>query len=351
MLHTLHEDFNLSCKTLAYLLGKEKDESIKTLLFKDFIYKGQKIRTIDFQNLLLSVLNIFLPEEKQKIMSTIANPTINQKKHVNVALITIIEPEFLALSHALNFDFEKQEDENLNGIKIWNASLEKRPSGEELSLIISMIGEPRNIPCAIACQRIFAEYEIDLCILIGIAGGLQEKVNLADVVVAKKILDYEHKRLEPDHVERIRPDQFPIDMNLNRDLSYFFRFTKNWESKFIASYLELDKSKVPFDRRRKLTPKLHQSIILAGDKLLANGELPAMRKGLHDKIRAIGMEGSGFARVCREYNIPWLVFRGISDFGDPAKGDEWQFLSALSASTATLVFLESCYSHDSGQIL
>lgn len=351
MPRTLHEDFLLSCKTLNYLINKEEDASIKTLLFKDFIYKGQKIRTIDFQNFLLSVLYNFLPKDKQMIMNNIAKPTINQKRHVDVALITIIEPEFLALSHALNFDFRKHEDENLNGIKIWKTFLENKPSGHKISLILSMIGEPRNVPCAVACQRIFSEFDIGLSILIGIAGGLKDKVNLADVVVAKSILDYEHKRLEPDLIEKIRPDQFPIDVNLNRDISYFFRFVKNWELKFHDSYSKLDKSKVPFDRRRKLIPKLYKSVILAGDKLLANGELPAMRKEFHDKIRAIEMEGSGFARVCRDYNIPWLVFRGISDYGDLTKRDEWQFLAALSASTAALVFLELCYSIDNDQLL
>jgi nucleoside phosphorylase len=65
----------------------------------------------------------------------------------------------------------------------------------------------------------------------------------------------------------------------------------------------------------------------------------------HDRVRAAEMEGSGFASICDEYAIPWLVFRGISDFGDPDKPDSdiWRTTAVLAAATAAHTFIQSDY--------
>ena len=57
------------------------------------------------------------------------------------------------------------------------------------------------------------------------------------------------------------------------------------------------------------------------------------------------MEGSGFASACEEYGVPWLVFRGISDYGDRDKPlfQQWQTTAALSAATCAVDFLKRDY--------
>jgi hypothetical protein len=54
---------------------------------------------------------------------------------------------------------------------------------------------------------------------------------------------------------------------------------------------------------------------------------------------AIEMEGSGFASSCDKKKISWLVFRGISDYGDMKKRDKMQALTALHAALAAKTFL------------
>jgi nucleoside phosphorylase len=54
---------------------------------------------------------------------------------------------------------------------------------------------------------------------------------------------------------------------------------------------------------------------------------------------AIEMEGSGFASSCDKKKIGWLVFRGISDYGDMKKRDKMQSLAALHAALAAKTFL------------
>jgi nucleoside phosphorylase len=73
-----------------------------------------------------------------------------------------------------------------------------------------------------------------------------------------------------------------------------------------------------------------------------------MQKQYHQEVLAAEMEGSGFARACREHAVPWLVFRGISDFGDANKSKlgDWKATAALSAATAVVAFLKKDYRQD-----
>ena len=41
--------------------------------------------------------------------------------------------------------------------------------------------------------------------------------------------------------------------------------------------------------------------------------------------------------------MPWAVFRGISDYADPKKGDKWQVAAAVAAAAAAKEFLSQSY--------
>src|SRR5262249_23667041 len=71
------------------------------------------------------------------------------------------------------------------------------------------------------------------------------------------------------------------------------------------------------------------------------------RKKYHEKIRAGEKEAIGFASTCRKRpeEVPWIVIKGVSDFGDKdkdQKGDEKdrQLLAAVAASTYLRLFIE-----------
>ena len=88
--------------------------------------------------------------------------------------------------------------------------------------------------------------------------------------------------------------------------------------------------------------------------MLGNGELAELNQQ-HDLIRAGEMEGYGFATACvdRVPPKPWLIVRGISDYGDADKDnlkddtqpkkDEYHQAAANSALTFVKVFLEYFY--------
>ena len=69
--------------------------------------------------------------------------------------------------------------------------------------------------------------------------------------------------------------------------------------------------------------------IASGEKLLRDpAKLLEVRRDIHGKVEVGEMEASGLVEACRLRGIPWLVIRGISDFGDDLKDDRFHHLAA-----------------------
>jgi nucleoside phosphorylase len=104
---------------------------------------------------------------------------------------------------------------------------------------------------------------------------------------------------------------------------------------------------VPYNPNDK--PKIHDGTIAAGEKLIADGSIEKLRN-IDERIRAADMEDSGFAQVAEFEGLPWCVFRGISDHGDPHKKSNWQFVAALAAGCAEVTFLKYTWEPPTGQM-
>jgi hypothetical protein len=90
-------------------------------------------------------------------------------------------------------------------------------------------------------------------------------------------------------------------------------------------------------------PEAHFGVIAAGEKVIADREtLPKLIKG-NPKIVAVAMEGAGVARSALNNNPPpaFLEVRGICDFADEHKNDDWQPYAANAAASFIAGLLRS----------
>lgn len=342
----VHEDFEVSCSALAKLIASRKEHHERVLLLQDFLTKAKQIRPNVSTQLALDIITSFAPPEVSDLMKDFKTEEMKPRPRADIAIITIIPEELRAAKVAFGVDLTKNEDRRGNGLRFWETVTQNNASREDLNVVISMIGKARNVECAVACSRVFQTYDVGLCVLVGIAAGLKTKVKLGDIVAAELVLDYEGARAEPDGLKK-RPVPYPLNKVIERDMNYFEPKFKGWYEDFKAKFevlKEADSDSVP-EVADDWKPEYHRGVILAGEKLLADGSLPGMQAEYHDRVRAAEMEGSGFASICDEYAIPWLVFRGISDFGDPHKPDSdiWRTTAVLAAATAAHAFIKSDY--------
>jgi hypothetical protein len=83
-----------------------------------------------------------------------------------------------------------------------------------------------------------------------------------------------------------------------------------------------------------------QVTIASGEKLLRDpNKLLEIRREIHGKVEAAEMEAAGFVEACELAGKPWLVIRGISDFGDELKNDAFHEFASRSAAAVLADFI------------
>lgn len=160
-------------------------------------------------------------------------------------------------------------------------------------------------------------------IMVGVAWGMdKEKQRIGDVLISKKILQYETAKISNGNTIPRGADTEAGGVLTNR-----FKSCVDWKYK-------LDDGELA---------KKHMGTVLSGEKLLDDKEY---RDKLHNSFpEAIGgeMEGAGLASVAMAHNLyEWIIVKGICDWGYEKQSenkDRYQEIamnSALSLCQAVL---------------
>lgn len=247
---------------------------------------------------------------------------------VDLLVVTVKDVELRAVQSAFGVDpsaFLKVEGE-----QVWLQTV-----GDARTAIVC-VRTAGNVDSAYLLSRMWFALRFPAAVLIGMAAGVEGQVEIGDVVVADGILGYESVTLTTKGPVPAF-DYFGISNSVAK------RALKpashpNWalrvqaEVASVTNDITLPRNVAYPDGVLGWSPEAKRGIVLAGSKLVENGKLPSMRKALHQRARALEMEGCGFAMVCREAQLRWLVVRGIADFGNPGRRETWQFAATYAAA-------------------
>lgn len=340
------EPLELSCKSILQLLGNEK---FCTSPFIDLIRADLHGKFLDLASgtvkneIACKILLEKMPSYAEPYYKYLTGDAeMHQKKYFDILIFTVVPSEFRAVKSLLGLEQDEREL-TVHGFRFWKTTILCKRTGKSLCCLVSMIGEATNVFAAVAVTTALCKYRFGLAILVGIAAGAP-KTSFADVIIADRIVDYESKRLEPDKAKN-RPHHWNLDERLRKQVDYFLADSQYAGSGF-SDFFKTTEALL-FDKKyTDCTPSISRAVILAGDKLLADGTtIPKLIEEYHQQAKAVEMESNGFALACASYGVPWMVFRGISDFGDPDKPDlkKYQQNAALSAILACKLFLEESY--------
>jgi len=202
---------------------------------------------------------------------------------------------------------------------------------ERYTVVLMLLLDIGNDEAATATTRLLQRWQPANLLMVGIAGGVRGKVELGDVVVAKFVFYYELAKLTSAG-EQHRPEQFPTD-TLLRSRAYSYEAT-DWKSKIAVA-----RPGTPLVE--STLPNVHFEPIASGEKVIADLEtLPQLLQAC-PKLVAVAMEGAGVARAARTHKDPprFLEIRGICDFADPNKNDDWHGYAANAAAAFTIGLL------------
>ena len=157
------------------------------------------------------------------------------------------------------------------------------------------------------CQILIDKFKPALVINIGTAGSVNNKLDIGDVVVADKLVQYDF------------------------DVTPFGR--KLGEIENIGEYIEVDKNLLNLFNNTNVII----GTIATGDKFIVNPEEKNNIKNIFNAL-CIEMEGASIAQVCFLDKVPFLVIRSITDKPDESsKIDFDTFLESSSIKAANIL--------------
>ena len=141
-----------------------------------------------------------------------------------------------------------------------------------------------------------------------------------------------------------QPRYYTVPLSQNRIAEAFETIAPEWSASCVEAAQRSRELGYEFDLppryAQRFRPRFTHGVVLAGAKLLENGGLPQMRAEFHDKVKALEMEGAGFAAACGELQWPWLVLRGVADYGGEDRQKNWQGGATIAAGQALRWLLE-----------
>lgn len=315
------KDLRESCQNILESIVKERSEKVRRIKYYDYIHKF-------------------------KLLNEIPILPFHQKEKYDIIILSIVPVEFNTMNDLFGVGSDK-EDDDINGLWFYRFQVDRTYNRKPLKVLITLVGQAGDINCSLACSRILQKYDCDLMLLFGIAAGLRSQLTKYSTVVSQSIVNYEFQRIDEDGIT-FRPKIFNIDRYTAKIISKID--SDKWKSEFLKQYDKLVDNKVEFPINKLDEVVLKEGVIASGAKLLANGKhLAFLRKKIpvEKGIIAAEMEGSGFSPTCEEYGKKWLIFRGISDYGEPDKNDplnkKYQKIAAASASVAVMYYLKFLY--------
>jgi nucleoside phosphorylase len=288
-----------------------------------------------------------------------------------IGIITALPKEYAAVTKIL----ENTEKYSISGQGAGRRYLlGEIPTSDEgkHTVVLCLAASMGNNIAAIRASLLLEHFqEIQSIIMVGIAGGIpypekpDDHVRLGDIVISneKGVIQYDFDKetiTENIHRHSPRPPSASLIEGIKLLEADELHGKKPW-LKFIDQALVPEgekrpsirtdilvdstnsdkKIKHPKDPKRKnRESRVFTAPIASANKLLKN---PIKRDQLRDKfgVKAVEMEGSGIADATWNYEIGYLVIRGICDYCDSNKGDKWQAYAAAVAAAYTRALLES----------
>jgi nucleoside phosphorylase len=295
---------------------------------------------------------------------------VNVEQKCLVLVVTALKEEQAAMRAVFDRALPAGAPGDGNIYTVGHLERADRPTRQVLLVGASDMGKVNAATLTANALRSFPE--IEHILVVGIAGGCpnpgapEEHVRLGDIVVSneKGIFEYDDIKLVEGATERRGNREKPSHAMLQafgllesaKQLG-----ERPWEQHFDTALTRLTESEhnyarppdetdilysgdqaIPHpqdDRRRKGQPRVHGGGIGSADILLKDS---ALRDELSRNygIKAAEMEASGVQGAAWSAGRDILVIRGISDYCDKHKADQWRYYAALTAASYARALIE-----------
>ena len=281
------------------------------------------------------------------------------KETIDICILTIITVELQAALKAFGIYPVTPQNrvKDSKGYIYYRTTIPSMWDARDYNVVIGIIGSAGNSSTAVTTTYFIEKFSPKICFLVGIAAGVRDKIKIGEVILSNKIAAYEMAAIIRQQNRKVKHapeiDIQKVSFPVKQDLVNYH----GDKDRLIKSF-ELYKGTFPLaPRGKKQEFKKHVaneidfkiSTIASGEKLLRDPSiLEDLRDTVDRKIEGGDMESAGFYTACYQASQNWLVVRGISDFGDDLKSDDFHKFASLSAVTVLRDFIENGLELDYG---
>ncbi|HFK4650291.1 TPA: purine phosphorylase [Serratia marcescens] len=225
-----------------------------------------------------------------------------------------------------------------NGIHFWTAEI-ARPDGS-LKCVVASFAGAGNVNASSITTHLLTEFRPKKVVMMGIAGGLRDKMVMGEVIIAERVVYYESAAALAGGKLAPRPEMLHPSMRTKQNLNTYLAASMlpaRLNDLARSFGLEIPASSPAGNVSKGLTVSL--ATIASGEMLMKDPDLMESLRVLHDKAHVVEMEAYGVFDACEKQNIPALIVRGISDYGDGTKDDTFHAIASLAAAIITIDFI------------
>ena len=265
----------------------------------------------------------------------------------DLGILTVISIEKDAMLEA--FGITRQAPTMIRNWPYWHAVVDLQNGEPPLKVVIGICSEAGTVSGALRTVRFFQDFDPGLFILAGIAAGQKEKYLMGEVVTALDVADLAMAQVEGG-VITTRPtitkcphSVLQLLRGFSCDLAQLTSATTRILKKMRKSLKRPSEkeARAAFDKEVARKPKVKDCVIGSGNLLVRDKDKFGEFQRIHPKITAIEMEAAGMVQALKDVKPeqPWLVVRGISDYGDDQKDKLVDCQPYAAASAAAYVHI------------
>lgn len=212
----------------------------------------------------------------------------------------------------------------------------KNDKDEPLNLHVSWL--PRYGPqeMTLHLSRVLEECQPRIAIMTGICAGDSQHVRLGDLVVAERTFTYDNGKFTLDNGRRVhRYDTLTYQLDAN--ILQFLGLFDNWKP--LVACLKRPSS--PPEQRKGRQIACHLKAMASGSAVRADHPFEDVRAPVRGTV-AIDMEGAAFSLVMSRHPlIRWLLVKGVCDYADQGKNDDYHDYAARASALYALSFIRA----------
>jgi adenosylhomocysteine nucleosidase len=228
---------------------------------------------------------------------------------MKIGIIGAMEQEVSILKQAI----ENCQEVNKAGCTFFSGQL----NGVEVVLLQSGIGK---VAAAVGTTVLLSEYQPDVVINTGSAGGFDSSLNLGDVVISTEVRHHD------------------ADVTA---FGYEMGQMAQQPAAFIADAKLMDVAEQALAQMED--KHAVRGLICTGDAFVCTAERQEFIRKHFPTVIAVEMEASAIAQTCHQFKVPFVVVRAISDVADkesPMSFEEFLPLAAQSSSEMVFKMVE-----------